>query len=79
MFRKIKGKRERDTYIKYIFISKRSHQKIATHRNAQDQIRYVQNNIGTKYLVPSTWYQGLGTKYLVPSAGARYFVPSTWF
>ena len=34
-------------------------------------------------LVPSTWYQVLGTKYLVPSAGyqvlgTKYLIPSTW-
>ena len=35
-------------------------------------------------LVPSTWYQVLGTKYLVPSnwyqaLGTKYFLPSTWY
>ena len=43
--------------------------------------------LGTKYLVPSAWYQVLGsrylyleifgTKYLVP--GTKYLVPSTWY
>ena len=32
---------------------------------------------GTKYLVPSTWYQVHGTKYLVPST--KYLVPSIWY
>ena len=36
------------------------------------------------YLVPSTWYQVLGTKYLLPSTwyqvlGTKYLVPSTWY
>ena len=40
--------------------------------------------LGTKYLVPSTWYQVLGAKYLVPSAwhqvlGTKYLSPSTWY
>ena len=35
--------------------------------------------LGTKYSVPSTWYQVLGTKYLVPSTwyqvlGTKYLV-----
>ena len=30
---------------------------------------------GTKYLVPSAWYQALGTKRL----GTKYLVPSTWY
>ena len=41
-------------------------------------------DLGTKYLVPSSWYQVLGTKYLVPSTwyqvlGTQYLVPSTWY
>ena len=41
-------------------------------------------SIYVKYLVPSAWYQVLGTKYLVPSTwyqilGTEYLVPSTWY
>jgi len=38
--------------------------------------RPVSCQLGTKYLVPSTWYQVLGTKYLAPT---RYLVPSAWY
>ena len=43
----------------------------------------VGSNVGTKYLVPSTWYPALGTKYLVPRTwyqvlDTKYLVPSTW-
>ena len=31
--------------------------------------------LGTKYLVPRTWYQAHGTKYL----GTTYLVPSAWY
>ena len=32
-----------------------------------------------KYLVPSTWYQVLGSKYLVQVPGTKYLVPSTLY
>ena len=40
--------------------------------------------LGTKYLVPNTWYQILGTQYLVPNTwyqilGTKYLVPNTWY
>ena len=34
---------------------------------------------GTRYLVPSTWYQVPGTKYLVPSTLTKCLVPCTWY
>ena len=45
---------------------------------------YWKVDLGTKYLVPSTWYQVLGTKYLVPSPwyqvlGTKSLVPSPWY
>ena len=44
----------------------------------------VGTNIGTKYLVPITWYQLLGTRYLVPDTwhqilGTKYLVTDTWY
>ena len=47
--------------------------------------------LGTKCLVPSTWYHIFGTKYLVPNTwyqvpsmcyqilGTKYLVPNTWY
>ena len=40
--------------------------------------------LGTKYLVPSTWYQVRGTNYVVPSTwyqvrDTKYLVASTWY
>ena len=40
--------------------------------------------VGTKYVVPSTWYQVSGATHLVPSIwyqtlGTKYLVPSIWY
>ena len=44
--------------------------------------RLVDPGLGTKYLIPSTWYHTLDTKYLVPSTwyevlGTKFLEPST--
>ena len=33
----------------------------------------------TSYLVPSTWYQILGSRSLVQATGTKYLVPSAWY
>ena len=38
---------------------------------------YLVPNTYTKYFVPDTWYQALGTKSLVPAIW--YWIPGTWY
>ena len=42
------------------------------------------NMVGTKMLVPGSWYQDLGTKILVPRSwyqdpGTKILVPGSWY
>ena len=35
--------------------------------------------LGSKYLVPCTWFQALGLKYLYQEHGTKNLIPSTWY